>query len=196
MQFTALNEKLHTIIQNGTVIPACPLALNSLRQFDLRRQTALMRYYCEAGAGGVAVAVHTTQFEIRRPDFNLLEPVLRTCAEAIDEYSVATGRPVVKIAGIVGKVLVNASIGKSGFVGRWGAHGPACPVSAAFCTCARIQPHRQLLLCNHLAQLAVSPPSFSLLFLDYLSLLKSLVEAEPEKLSPFLSAFSIDLLAS
>ncbi len=95
--------KILEIIQNGTVIPACPLALNSRREFDTRRQTALMRYYCDAGAGGVAVAVHTTQFEIRKPEFSLFEPVLLVCSEAIDSWVAQNGRPVVKIAGIVGK---------------------------------------------------------------------------------------------
>ncbi len=54
-------------IARGVVIPACPLALTSSRKFDERRQRALMRYYIDAGAGGVAVGMHFTQFEIRKP---------------------------------------------------------------------------------------------------------------------------------
>lgn len=98
-----LPESILNIIRRGTVIPAVPLALDRNRRFDPRRQTALIRYYCAAGAGGAAVAVHTTQFEIRKSEFGLLEPVLRVCSEALDECCTLEGRPVVKIAGIVGK---------------------------------------------------------------------------------------------
>jgi len=96
-------EKILAVIRKGAAIPASPLAINSRRLFDPARQAALMRYYCHAGAGGVAVAVHTTQFEIRNPDINLFEPVLKTCSETIDEYTRDSKRSVVKIAGIVGK---------------------------------------------------------------------------------------------
>ena len=65
-------EKLH----GGTVIPAHPLALDENRQFDEKRQRAVVRYYLDSGVGGLAVAVHTTQFEIRLPQYNLLERVL------------------------------------------------------------------------------------------------------------------------
>lgn len=91
-------------IRAGCVIPAMPLALTKERTLDERRQRALIRYYHAAGAGGVAVAVHTTQFEIREAEFNLLEPVLRICA---DELKRAEGRgdstPLVRVAGAVGR---------------------------------------------------------------------------------------------
>ena len=58
---------------HGLVIPACPLALTAERRFDERRQRALVRYYVAAGAGGVAVGAHTTQFEIRDPRIGLLD---------------------------------------------------------------------------------------------------------------------------
>ncbi|MDP7347551.1 MAG: hypothetical protein QF735_04940, partial [Phycisphaeraceae bacterium] len=61
-------------IRKGIVIPAHPLALDAQRRLDERRQRALTRYYLAAGAGGVAVGVHSTQFEIRKPEFALLEP--------------------------------------------------------------------------------------------------------------------------
>lgn len=57
-----------TLFRQGLVLPAHPLALDSSRQLDERHQRALSRYYLEAGAGGLAVAVHTTQFEIHEPD--------------------------------------------------------------------------------------------------------------------------------
>ena len=68
------------------------------RRLDERRQRALTRYYMAAGAGGVAVGVHTTQFEIR--DVGLLEPVLRLASETVDEASL--DRPFIKVAGICG----------------------------------------------------------------------------------------------
>jgi len=82
---------------SGLVIPAHPLALNSKRRLDERRQRALTRYYLAAGAGGVAVGVHTTQFAIRDPKHGLLQPVLELAAEETRK-----GR-VVRIAGVCGK---------------------------------------------------------------------------------------------
>jgi dihydrodipicolinate synthase/N-acetylneuraminate lyase len=81
----------------GLVIPAHPLALNSQRKLDERRQRALTRYYLAAGAGGIAVGVHTTQFAIRDHRVGLLEPVLALAAEE------SCGKNVVKIAGVCGK---------------------------------------------------------------------------------------------
>ncbi len=86
------------LLREGTVIPAHPLALTAERRLDERRQRALTRYYVAAGAGGVAVGVHTTQFEIR--DVGLFEPVLRLAAETAD--AAAEGRPFLKVAGICG----------------------------------------------------------------------------------------------
>ncbi|MEU0561864.1 hypothetical protein [Dactylosporangium sp. NPDC006015] len=85
------------LLRSGTVIPAHPLALTAGRALDERRQRALTRYYLAAGAGGVAVGVHTTQFEIRQA--GLLAPVLALAAEVVDAEA---GRPVVKIAGACG----------------------------------------------------------------------------------------------
>ena len=58
-------------LYSGVVIPAHPLALTAERKLDERRQVALTRYYCDAGAGGIAVGVHTTQFAIRDPQIGL-----------------------------------------------------------------------------------------------------------------------------
>ncbi len=94
----------------GLVIPAHPLALNRQRKLDERRQRALTRYYLAAGAGGVAVAVHTTQFAIRDPKFGLLKPVLKLAAEETGD-----GR-VVRIAGICGETrqaVAEAELAKS-----------------------------------------------------------------------------------
>jgi dihydrodipicolinate synthase/N-acetylneuraminate lyase len=83
-------------LRKGVVIPAHPLALTAERKLDERRQRALTRYYLAAGAGGVAVGVHTTQFEIRDPHVGLFEPVLQLAMEEL------RGKDAIKIAGIVG----------------------------------------------------------------------------------------------
>jgi dihydrodipicolinate synthase/N-acetylneuraminate lyase len=88
------------LLRRGAVIPAHPLALDGQRRLDERRQVALTRYYCEAGAGGVAVGVHTTQFAIRAA--GLLRPVLSLAAEAVSAWESATGGRVVRIAGVCG----------------------------------------------------------------------------------------------
>jgi dihydrodipicolinate synthase/N-acetylneuraminate lyase len=103
MKYTELPKNILNTIQKGTVIPALPLALNQNRELDVRRQRALMRYYLDAGAGGVAVAVHTTQFEIRLPDVNLFEPILQIAKEEFDSFSEKAGKPIVRIAGVIGK---------------------------------------------------------------------------------------------
>ncbi|MZQ86855.1 dihydrodipicolinate synthase family protein [Paenibacillus sp. 5J-6] len=87
-------------LHEGLVIPAHPLALDENRQLDEQHQRALTRYYMAAGAGGVAVGVHSTQFEIRNKDVNLLEPVLRMASEEIDKAGLQ--RPFIKVAGICG----------------------------------------------------------------------------------------------
>jgi hypothetical protein len=87
------------VLAHGTVIPAHPLALTAGSELDERRQRALTRYYLASGAGGVAVAVHTTQFEIREPGIGLLRPVLELAAETVDAEA---DRPFVKVAGACG----------------------------------------------------------------------------------------------
>jgi dihydrodipicolinate synthase/N-acetylneuraminate lyase len=87
-------------LKRGMVIPAHPLALDASRRLDERHQRALTRYYLSAGAGGLAVGVHTTQFEIHRPKVGLLRPVLELAAEtAREQTSVAP----IMIAGVIGK---------------------------------------------------------------------------------------------
>ncbi len=88
------------LLRAGCVIPAHPLALTESRALDERRQRALTRYYVDAGAGGVAVGVHTTQFAIR--DRGLYEPVLALAAEAVDTKLALEPRPFLKIAGAIG----------------------------------------------------------------------------------------------
>jgi dihydrodipicolinate synthase/N-acetylneuraminate lyase len=86
-------QKLHA----GGVIPAHPLALTSDRKLDERHQRALSRYYRASGSDGVAVGVHSTQFEIRQPQFNLYKPVLELAAETLAESD------MVMVAGVCGQ---------------------------------------------------------------------------------------------
>src|SRR6187551_2345235 len=89
-------------IRAGCVIPAHPLALTADRKLDERCQRALTRYYVAAGAGGVAVGVHTTQFAIRDASVGLLEPVLALAAEEMARADAHRDVPVVRIGGICG----------------------------------------------------------------------------------------------
>src|SRR5918992_6131962 len=86
----------------GLVIPAHPLALTAERKLDERRQVALTRYYCDSGAGGIAVGVHTTQFAIRDPAVGLLEPVLKLAMETVRTWCRDRARPPLMIAGVCG----------------------------------------------------------------------------------------------
>jgi dihydrodipicolinate synthase/N-acetylneuraminate lyase len=88
-------------LRAGVAIPAHPLALTPSRTLDERRQRALTRYYCDAGAGGVAVGVHTTQFAIRDSSHGLYRPVLELAAETV-RATIPRRRPFVMVAGICG----------------------------------------------------------------------------------------------
>jgi dihydrodipicolinate synthase/N-acetylneuraminate lyase len=97
-----LEAELKEKLLAGLVIPAHPLALNAERQLDERRQIALTRYYCDAGAGGLAVGVHTTQFAIREPQVGLFKPVLQLAATTARDWEARTGQRMLKIAGVCG----------------------------------------------------------------------------------------------
>src|SRR5580704_4354045 len=90
-------------LAEGLVIPAHPLALTADRRLDERRQRALTRYYLAAGAGGLAVGVHTTQFAIRDPRIGLFEPVLKLAAEEMDQADRGRPEPLIRIGGICGE---------------------------------------------------------------------------------------------
>jgi dihydrodipicolinate synthase/N-acetylneuraminate lyase len=97
-----IDPKVLQLLAQGTVIPAHPLALNADRRLDERRQRALTRYYVAAGAGGVAIGVHTTQFAIREPRIALFEPVLKLAAEELDRADQGRSDPLIRIGGICG----------------------------------------------------------------------------------------------
>ena len=96
-----LPETVSQVLRQGAVIPAHPLALNAQRQLDPRRQRALSRYYLDAGAGGLAVGVHTTQFAIR--ENGMYDPVLEMAMQTAHDWIPLGGpRPLVMIAGVAG----------------------------------------------------------------------------------------------
>jgi hypothetical protein len=97
-RFTDWPAEVLALLRKGAVIPAHPLALDAERKLDPRRQRALTRYYLDAGTGGLAVGVHTTQFAIR--DVGLYRPVLELAMQTASEW---TRRPIVMIAGLVGR---------------------------------------------------------------------------------------------
>ena len=102
LHWSQLPKETLALLRRGAVIPAHPLALDARRRFDPRRQRALTRYYLDAGAGGLAVGVHATQFAIR--DRGLYEPVLQLAADsARDWMKGGVSRPLVMIAGLAGR---------------------------------------------------------------------------------------------
>jgi dihydrodipicolinate synthase/N-acetylneuraminate lyase len=101
LHWTKLPPGTLALLRKGTVIPAHPLALDAGRRLDARRQRALTRYYLDAGAGGLAVGVHATQFAIREQ--GLYEPVLKLAADAARDWlKYGAARPLVMIAGLSG----------------------------------------------------------------------------------------------
>ena len=97
MHHSQIKTDVRKLIADGTVIPAHPLALDANRALDNKHQRALTRYYIDAGAGGLAVGVHTTQFAIR--DVGLYRPVLELAAETAANW---TKRPLAMVAGLAG----------------------------------------------------------------------------------------------
>lgn len=113
-----LDSNINTLLQQGTVIPAHPLALQPNLKIDEERQKALTHYYINCDAGGVAVGVHTTQFEIRNPGIDLLEPVLKLAAEAIENAQL--NRAFIKVAGICGPT--NIALHEAELAVKYGYH--------------------------------------------------------------------------
>ena len=97
MHHSQMKSEVRRLIADGTVLPAHPLALDADRGLDTVHQRALTRYYIDAGAGGLAVGVHTTQFAIR--EAGLYRPVLELAAETAANW---TSRPLALVAGLVG----------------------------------------------------------------------------------------------
>jgi dihydrodipicolinate synthase/N-acetylneuraminate lyase len=118
------NFSLRQTLAGGIAIPAHPLALNAQRRLDESRQRGLTRYYIEAGVGGIAVGVHTTQFAIREPRFGLFEPVLTLAAEEMNRAH----RPLVRIGGICG--ATPQAVAEAGLLRRLGYHAGLLSLAA------------------------------------------------------------------
>jgi len=103
MNKSDIPKSVLNILYKGVVIPALPLALDENRNIDDRYQRAIIRYYLDAGVGGIAVGVHTTQFEIRESKFNLFDTILNIAKEEFDGFTQKTGKPIIRIGGIIGK---------------------------------------------------------------------------------------------
>jgi hypothetical protein len=125
MRVEDISEAVREEVKRGMVIPAHPLALTAERKLDERRQRALTRYYLDAGAGGVAVGVHTTQFAIREPGIDLFEPVLALAAETVDAHCAECGHDALKVAGVCGNT--SQALKEAAFAAETGYH--ACLLS-------------------------------------------------------------------
>src|SRR4051794_29979375 len=115
-----IDQNIHSILHRGIAIPANPLALTSRRKLDERRQRALTRYYIDAGVGGLAVGVHTTQFEIRDPQIGLFKPVLQLAADEMRRADEKRIEPLVRVGGICGQT--KQAVGEAEFLKEAGYH--------------------------------------------------------------------------
>jgi len=123
-----LDISLRAALQRGVVIPAHPLALDADGTFDERHQRALTRYYAAAGAGGIAVGVHTTQFAIREPRVGLFEPVLTIAAEEMDRADGQRQEPMIRIGGICG--TTDQALREADLLARLGYHAGLLSLAA------------------------------------------------------------------
>jgi hypothetical protein len=102
MNWSEIPKENLDVLRRGAVIPAHLLALDAHGKLDVRRQRAMTRYYLDAGAGGIAIGVHATQFAIR--DVGLYEPVLELAMQAAREWTPIGGkRPLFMVAGLAGR---------------------------------------------------------------------------------------------
>jgi dihydrodipicolinate synthase/N-acetylneuraminate lyase len=124
----AMPGGVRAALQGGQVIPAHPLALDVNGRFDERRQRALTRYYVAAGAGGLAIGVHTTQFAIRDPAVGLFEPVLAIAREEMDRTDARGGPPLIRIGGICG--TTDQALGEADLLARLGYHAGLLSLAA------------------------------------------------------------------
>jgi dihydrodipicolinate synthase/N-acetylneuraminate lyase len=127
MKIKDLPKDIVSNVRKGIVVPASPLALDDNRKFDPRRQKAITRYYIDAGAGGIACGVHSTQFEIRDPNIALFEPVLKIVSTTIDEHAKKTKKQIFKVACACGRT--EQATQEARFAGENGYH--ACLLSLA-----------------------------------------------------------------
>ena len=127
MAFESIPAPILKQFREGGVIPALPLALDAGRRLSERHQRALVRYYVDAGAIGLAVGVHSTQFAIRDPRIGLFKPVLELASETIDAACATRERKAIKIAGVCGRTP--QAVAEASFAHATGYH--ACLLSLA-----------------------------------------------------------------
>ena len=127
MHWSELPADSLAVLRRGSVIPAHLLALDANRKLDVRRQRAMTRYYLDAGSGGVAVGVHSTQFAIR--DVGLYEPVLELAMQTAREWEPIGGRrPLFMVAGLAGRT--EQAVREAGIARRLGYHGALLSLAA------------------------------------------------------------------
>jgi len=127
-RFAEPESWLRARLFEGLVIPAHPLVLTDAGELDEPRQRGLTRYYLEAGAGGIAVGVHTTQFEIRGPTYGLLDPVLELAADSARAHDAISGRRTVLIAGVCGGT--EQAVAEARLAARLGYHAGLVSLAA------------------------------------------------------------------
>lgn len=125
---TPLPEPVGRAMRRGLVIPAMPLALDARRRLDERRQRGLIRYYAAAGAGGLAVGVHTTQFAIREPRHGLFEPLLTLAREELDRADLSRATPMIRIGGVCGGT--RQAVEEAGILKERGYHAALLSLAA------------------------------------------------------------------
>ena len=127
MHRTSIPAEALAVLRRGAVIPAHLLALDANRRLDARRQRALTRYYLDAGSGGVAVGVHSTQFAIR--DAGLYEPVLELAMRTAREWEPLGGRrPLFMVAGLAG--ATQQAVREAGIASALGYHAGLLSLAA------------------------------------------------------------------
>ncbi|MEZ6136361.1 MAG: dihydrodipicolinate synthase family protein [Pirellulaceae bacterium] len=135
-------------LRAGQVIPACPLALHDDGSWADRHQRALVRYYVDAGAGGLAVGVHSTQFAIRDPQHALCQPLLQNVSQWLSEWLPAAA-PFVRIAGICGRTP--QAIAEAEFAQEHGYH-------AGLLSLAALQEESEIELIRHCTAISSTIP--------------------------------------
>jgi dihydrodipicolinate synthase/N-acetylneuraminate lyase len=190
-----MSPALRTHFRAGQVIPALPLALTRRRTWDERRQRALVRYYVDAGAGGLAVGVHSTQFAIRNPQIGLYAPVLRLAAETTQAWRAGRTGKFVLIAGLCGltpQALAEARTARAlGYhagllsLGAWAK----APEKAILAHCRAVA--REIPLVGFYLQTAVGGRVFSFRFWRELSEIPELVGV---KIAPFNRYRTLDVV--
>ncbi|MDU1892420.1 MAG: dihydrodipicolinate synthase family protein [Dysgonomonas sp.] len=126
MKITDIDSDLLQIFRKGTVIPATPLALTESRTVDEKYQKALVRYHIDCGVGGIAIGVHSTQFEIR--EHGLFEGLLSLVSKEIDSWSEFRGKKILKVAGVCGKT--EQALREASFALSAGYHAALVSLSA------------------------------------------------------------------